>query len=1094
MSTYRDATPLPTVQLPPGWCVYVPAIDPSPQDNLPSDLLSSHSPLPLTLSSTLPPDSLPVLAPFGQILAAPVDNVTLPNRYPQQRKAYPCVSNTDSLPLHPPLRPYYQQMPTANEDLKRSSIHYTYQRRSTSTHTPLTPPLISPQPQWIPPPPPSSSAQSLPPMPPFEAQTRRGSPFTVYHVCVVCRRPRSARYHREHPFQESNPLPSNGVCHHCRSKGVIEGVTLTRERDSDIILHLREETSDEERQQRSSHSDPKSHRSHTRSKATIKLGEDEPPSFEPHSTSRPSRKIVYHHVDGTKHVVEASASSSPSAKPEPPLSPRAAMAEQQASVGQFSQNMSLPTRHASVTTKASLSSSDVRRIAREELKRYSEHPVPRIPTSAPVAQLHSYVTPSEARRIAHTEIERYRGAERLLEKHPHAFSHGTVQPVNLDPQLTLPLKITSAQHDSSDPAGAVDGSTSFAYASIKVNDWAPQSRAETFSVTAPSATHATASLTPDKHVVSVESQTATAPSAATRTAPQDPKDADYIIVERDVVEEWPDATRRHSYQDWETTHQDVMEASSYSRNRVWLTASTVEPSSSISQRPPNHPEPTRQQAYSARDRRGSSTSPSGYLSADDNTATGRRREDASAQRKQLLRDDQTQAPGRFGWAEEDAEFMSGALPSATSHCSARDEAHLTEAKPSCRYTNKDGHKMHPQHSYDVSEQLTYSEAQASRRPDYFRSRQAGPTRSDRRSSTMVDRPPAKSDRGSEYYPSFLPMTSNAPKDSVAMLRAGRLPRDREHTDRSRPSARYVSRQESQRLRPSSPRSEDIISDRRAVYRERSSSSEHIVTERLVRTRRRSPDRQSRTDRPAFDTKPPRYADDRGRTSQHPSEPPPRHKSILHSRSGSPRGPEEAYYVQNRVAFASHDDIATLPSPPVPEGAPSMSKGMGLSRFLRRSHGQELDGQGGNYGESRGRSHYTDDDQETYVPEPNRAITRAFSESPSRERCLSIPQQYEESYSHGPYHAEVSPTASMEVLTDIDDSRAAGRSEGTGRLFNPKEREAASQRSRRQREEYMNPAEERGWTRYVNVKKYRDKSGPWVEVKETVVLDDDARGG
>lgn len=58
-----------------------------------------------------------------------------------------------------------------------------------------------------------------PPSVPFEAQTRDGSPFTVWHVCMICQQPRSARYHSEHPVDAIIAVsPPQSVCRRCASR------------------------------------------------------------------------------------------------------------------------------------------------------------------------------------------------------------------------------------------------------------------------------------------------------------------------------------------------------------------------------------------------------------------------------------------------------------------------------------------------------------------------------------------------------------------------------------------------------------------------------------------------------------------------------------------------------------------------------------------------------------------------------------------------------------------------------------------------------------------------------------------------------------
>lgn len=41
-------------------------------------------------------------------------------------------------------------------------------------------------------------------------------PLAVYHICCICRKPRSARYHREHPIPIDGHPPPGGICRRCR--------------------------------------------------------------------------------------------------------------------------------------------------------------------------------------------------------------------------------------------------------------------------------------------------------------------------------------------------------------------------------------------------------------------------------------------------------------------------------------------------------------------------------------------------------------------------------------------------------------------------------------------------------------------------------------------------------------------------------------------------------------------------------------------------------------------------------------------------------------------------------------------------------------
>jgi hypothetical protein len=120
-----------------------------------------------------------------------------------------------------------------------------------------------------------------------------------------------------------------------------------------------------------------------------------------------------------------------------------------------------------------------------------------------------------------------------------------------------------------------------------------------------------------------------------------------------------------------------------------------------------------------------------------------------------------------------------------------------------------------------------------------------------------------------------------------------------------------------------------------------------------------------------------------------------------------------------------------------------------------------------YEKQRNRT-YVDPAERPYVPEPK---WTPLSGSPARELPL-----VEESYAHGPYRAENSPTPSMQVHVDKDDFvlEKSNEPHKTPRQYEPQ------------------PAQQnnRAWTRYVTVKEYRDEKGPFVEVEEKFVFDDE----
>jgi hypothetical protein len=172
--------------------------------------------------------------------------------------------------------------------------------------------------------------------------------------------------------------------------------------------------------------------------------------------------------------------------------------------------------------------------------------------------------------------------------------------------------------------------------------------------------------------------------------------------------------------------------------------------------------------------------------------------------------------------------------------------------------------------------------------------------------------------------------------------------------------------------------------------------------------------------------------------------------------------------KRRVSFSGEDEVATLP-PELPSGRDDCSV-QGLSRM--RLQPPNLSGMptvhdNYEYEKQRNRT-YVDPAERPYVPEPK---WTPLSGSPARELPL-----VEESYAHGPYRAENSPTPSMQVHVDKDDFvlEKSNEPHKTPRQYEPQ------------------PAQQnnRAWTRYVTVKEYRDEKGPFVEVEEKFVFDDE----
>jgi len=172
--------------------------------------------------------------------------------------------------------------------------------------------------------------------------------------------------------------------------------------------------------------------------------------------------------------------------------------------------------------------------------------------------------------------------------------------------------------------------------------------------------------------------------------------------------------------------------------------------------------------------------------------------------------------------------------------------------------------------------------------------------------------------------------------------------------------------------------------------------------------------------------------------------------------------------KRRVSFSEEDEVATLP-PDLPSGRDDHFV-QGLSRL--RLQPPNITGKPNVHDDfqyEKQRNHtYIDPAKRPYVPEPK---WTPLSESPARELPL-----VEDSYAHGPYRAENSPTPSMQVHVDRDDFVLDKGSE--------------PRKAPRQYDTGPANQNDRTWTRYVTVKEYRDEKGPFVEVEEKFVFDDE----
>ena len=304
-------------------------------------------------------------------------------------------------------------------------------------------------------------------------------PLAIYHICRICLRTRSPRYHREHPIPIDGVPPPPGICRRCRVSSLEEtqevaevvfqsesnpvkiGCITRFVPDDDIVSNEEMRRMKLERYLRGTSGERCRSRHTSKSQKAISFRHvkvvDEPggDGSEDEETEEEGieevivprkRKVVFTAQDAIESFNDAP-------KPQAPTAPKVATTSMQVqpttkppSVSSRSVKVEtlqkIDSAKASVSTQASSSStksgsdstvrtsakasahtgseyveSDIRRVARDEIERFAR-------TMQEPKQ-----RDSEIRRVAREEIGRYRQAERKLEAHPQAFARGRLVPV-----------------------------------------------------------------------------------------------------------------------------------------------------------------------------------------------------------------------------------------------------------------------------------------------------------------------------------------------------------------------------------------------------------------------------------------------------------------------------------------------------------------------------------------------------------------------------------------------------------------------------------------------------------------------------------------
>lgn len=341
-----------------------------------------------------------------------------------------------------------------------SSKHHKHEATKTKTLQPQGTRIIA-----IPPPPPG-----FPGVPGVLLETEPATKptLTVYHVCRICLRPRSEKYHLEHPISSDGVLSTPGICKRCRITSVEEKNDRTKVihvEESDKVrlgisaflpednLYTQQEASGAIRKQR--------RKGHGDIYVRVGSSDEEAPD-----------RVTYRYVKHTKRSV-----------PDPPLIEHPEVSVENLAAMNLMNDQATPRPETKRTTmKVNVGSdyeyspggntvhypapsvrvAEIRKVERSEapdslLSTTSSKPstsTVRDPMASSAkasvsvrstaassqskvkatAQVTTPVaapgyTESEIRTFARDEVERYRQAERMMHAHPNAYAHGRMVPV-----------------------------------------------------------------------------------------------------------------------------------------------------------------------------------------------------------------------------------------------------------------------------------------------------------------------------------------------------------------------------------------------------------------------------------------------------------------------------------------------------------------------------------------------------------------------------------------------------------------------------------------------------------------------------------------
>lgn len=275
-------------------------------------------------------------------------------------------------------------------------------------------------------------------------------PLTTYHICRICLRPRSEKFHLQNPIAADGVLPSPSICRRCRVTSVeekIEIVELEHRGESEkvklglkCIIPEENYASRKERDEEIEHAKGRKWRAEYDKYHHSSTGSSDKPE-----------KVVHRYVRVQETAPEPTAP--PPAPPAKPQSLAEVSVENLASLNLMNDQASPKREPKESTTKGGVKLK-VTAVAPPAFAHTAAHKalvgaVGKIdsakasmsahtsnssnsaakPATLPTAAVRPGHTDSEIRYIAREEVERYRQAERKLDAHPDAFAHGRMVPV-----------------------------------------------------------------------------------------------------------------------------------------------------------------------------------------------------------------------------------------------------------------------------------------------------------------------------------------------------------------------------------------------------------------------------------------------------------------------------------------------------------------------------------------------------------------------------------------------------------------------------------------------------------------------------------------